>query len=439
MRPGPATDSPGRSRGRGPPLEFALRQLAPAAVALSGLLLSGCAVLPSASPTAVELAATPTGSVDPDLVTLDLDLPTAKAIAAYRRPGLSSLGADLYKPTLVLKPGDVIATTVYEVSPIPLFGAAGALQPATPATKDAPASGHAATLPAQVIEQDGTVPVPFGGTIRVAGLTPAGAGAAIARSLEGKTTHPQAVVSLVTSTVNTASVNGDVGRPGLVPITVKGERVLDAIAQAGGPRDPTFDTDVELVRRGRIARANMQRLVEDARENLRVEPGDSIVVVRNPRSFTVLGAATKSAQYNFDVERVSLAEAVARAGGLNDTVADVGEIYLMRFEPPELVRTLLPPRDPRLARLDGSRPPVPVAYHLSLRGAGGYFVSQAVQMRDKDVVLVANAQAVELSKAVQILRGIAGIYYDFRTPAASTSRGTGSTVVTGEGGGDPGD
>ena len=50
-------------------------------------------------------------------------------------------------------------------------------------------------------------------------------------------------------------------------------------------------------------------------------------------------------------------------------------------------------------------------------------------MRDKDTVLITNADAVELSKAVQIMRGIAGIYYDFRGPVTTTTD-AGRTVVT---------
>ena len=402
------------------------------ALCLGAAALQGCAALPSGAPTATEFAGPDLLKETPGYVSLDLDLAMARAISAYRRPGLASLGADVYRPSLVLKPGDVIATTVYEVTPIPLFGPAPALN--TNTDKNAPVGGHTATLPPQVVEQDGRISVPFGGTVHVAGLTPTQAGRAIAHALEGKATNPQALVTLVSSTINTASVNGDVGRPGLVPITVRGERVLDVIAQAGGPKDPPFDTDVQLVRGGRVARAKMQRLVTDPRENIRVEPGDNVVLIHNPRSFSVLGAALKVSQYNFNVERVTLAEALARAGGGNDAIADVGQIYLMRFEAPALLRGLLPAGDARLKGLDPKvldpkAALVPVVYHLDLRAAAGYFVSQAVEMRDRDTVLIANAQTVELSKAVQIMRGIAGIYYDFRGPVTSTTT-TARRVVT---------
>ena len=175
-------------------------------------------------------------------------------------------------------------------------------------------------------------------------------------------------------------------KPGLVPLTVRGERVLDVIAQAGGSRDPTFDTDVQIVRGGHLARINMQSLVSDPTQNIRIMPGDSIVALHDPRSFEVMGSALKVAQFNFDVERVTLAEAVARSGGLNDSLADVGQLYLLRFEPWSVIRQLLPPDNAQLRRLDVGRNTVPVAYRLDLRGASGYFVSQSVQLRDKDIV-----------------------------------------------------
>ncbi len=416
------------SRGAADGFSLVGLRVAGAVLIVAGLC--GCSVLPAGSPTAREFERSAAPESDPGFVLIDLNLAVAKTISNDRRPGLSSLGMDQYRPTLVLKPGDVIAVTVYEVTPIPLFGGAASLQ--SDASKGLPVGGHTATLPSQVVEQDGTIPVPFGGTVKVAGLTTTQAGKVIGKSLEGKATNPQVVVSLESSTINTATVNGDVNKPGLVPLTVRGERVLDVIAQAGGSRDPTFDTDVQIVRGGHLARINMQSLVSDPTQNIRIMPGDSIVALHDPRSFEVMGSALKVAQFNFDVERVTLAEAVARSGGLNDSLADVGQLYLLRFEPVSVIRQLLPPDNAQLRRLDVGRNTVPVAYRLDLRGASGYFVSQSVQLRDKDIVLITNAESVSFGKLVQIMRGVAGIYYDFRGPVTAT---TSTRTTTVEGGG----
>ena len=403
---------------------------------VAGVLIAttvgGCSFLPSGSPTAREFVSTAVTQRDPGFVQVNLDLDVAKAISAYQRPGLRSLGGEGYEPSLVLKPGDVISTTVYEVTPTPIFGATQGLQNSAPS--DQPVSGHTATIPSQVVEQNGFVPVPFGGSVKVGGLTPAQAGKAIAKALEGKATNPQAVVTLVSSILNVATVNGDVGRPGLVSLTIRGEHVLDVVASAGGPKYPTYDTDLQLIRRGRVAKVNMQQLVTDPSQNIRVRPGDSIVVVHNPQSFAVLGAALKVSQYDFNVEQVTLAEAIARSGGMNEAVADVGDLYLLRFEPRDVLRRVLRADDPQTRLLDAGAAQIPVAYHLNLRGASGYFTSQSVQMRDKDVVLITNAESVQFSKLMTIVRTIAGSYYDFRVPGSAgsntASRTTESTATT---------
>jgi hypothetical protein len=57
---------------------------------------------------------------------------------------------------------------------------------------------------------------------------------------------------------------------------------------------------------------------------------------------------------------------------------------------------------------------LPVAYHLNLRQGGGYFLAQAVQIHDKDVILMTDANADQLSKMFVLLRGATGIYYDLK-------------------------
>src|SRR5260370_376536 len=96
--------------------------------------------------------------------------------------------------------------------------------------------GNATALPSQLGEVDGSVGIPYGGGVKVAGMTPAQAGRAIERALEGKALQPQVVVTPVATELNLATVGGDVGRPGAIPLTIRGERALDVIAAAGGAK-----------------------------------------------------------------------------------------------------------------------------------------------------------------------------------------------------------
>ncbi len=401
MESGAAGRSQGGIAGTGPALALAS-------------LLCACGHLPSGSPTATEFEQ-PGPSTQPPYVLLPLDGAAAEAIARERPQGLDDL-AELagYRPSLALRPGDTVSVTVFEVSPVSLLGSSAPAAAAPDPRSALPIGGHMATIPPQLVDLDGTITIPFAGPVKVAGLTPKQAAARIARSLAGKATDPQVVLTLDSTLLDTTTVGGEVVRPGLVPLTVRSERVLDVVAQAGGTKYSSFDSDVQLVRDGRVVRVNLQHLIDDPAGNITVRPGDGVFLVHNPRSFTVLGSALRVSQYDFNTEHVSLAEALGRAGGARDDIANVGQVYLLRLEGHAVVEGLLAAGDPRRAVIEGSLQPVPVAYRLDLRRAGGYFISQAVQMRDKDVVLVTNADATQLAKLLAIVRGITGIYYDLK-------------------------
>jgi polysaccharide export outer membrane protein len=386
--------------------------------------LIGCSHLPSSAPTVKELKSAETTDGKLNFFLVDIDPQVAAALAGYRSPGFAtSFGVGGYQPTLTLHPGDTVAITIFEVSsPLALFAppqqSPAPERPTLPPGTAAPE--RSSTLPAQVIELDGTVNVPFAGRVRIAGMTPAQAGRQVERALEGKALQPQAIVTLVSTVTELVTVGGSVGRPGPIALTVRGERVLDVIAAAGGAKYESYDSDVQLVRRGRAAIVNMRRIVDDPAENVRVQPGDSIYVSYDPRSYSVLGSALKVSHYNFGYERVNLAEAIAQAGGSTDNLSNIGGIYLLRYEPKELVGRILSPNDPRRSDLPtlAAEGRYPVAYHVNLRQAQGYFLSQAVQMRDKDTILITNADTTELQKILAIVRNITGIYFDLKRSTA---------------------
>ena len=155
-------------------------------------------------------------------------------------------------------------------------------------------------------------------------------------------------------------------------------------------------------------------------DNIVVMPKDNVILVRNPKAFVVLGAATKVAQYNLDLERVTLAEAVARAGGPVDTYGNIGGIFLMRNEPTQLARAVIA-ADQNAGNSsfvqtdetgDSAGPQTRVIYRVDLTQAGGYFSAQNITLRDKDVVLIANAEATQVQKAMTLLRSFTGAYFD---------------------------
>jgi polysaccharide export outer membrane protein len=376
--------------------------------------LTACA-LPAAAPTAIELNNTHApGDFQYSLLTAN-----ARVVAILSQfkptfgPGFNS---GHYAATNALYPGDVIAITVYETGGQTLFPPPAVVPGAaatTTASVGAVATG-ASNIPPQVIEADGTIFVPFVGRVKVAGLTPERAGMRIQADLQGKAVSPQVLVSLINNIGNAATVGGEVNAARSVPLSSRGERLLDVIAAAGGAKYPDYATDVEVVRRHRAGTVVLEAVVNNPAENILIRPDDQIYLTYNPRTYSVLGATNKVAQFSFQHERVTLAEAIANAGGPIDAVGDPSNIYLFRFEPWYIARELL--SADRIAVL-GPTPPdfVPILYQLDLRNPANYFVAQAFQMRDKDVVLVTDAPATQIQKLLNIVKGAADTVYYLRT------------------------
>ena len=395
-------------------------------VLAASLSLAGCSQVPSGAPTASEFKQADEGKPAPKHFLVEMDARIVALLSSQRPAGLAaSFGASSYQPSLRLRPGDTISIAIFDFSAVPLFGGAGGA-----GATGVQANGHTATIPAQVIELDGAVVIPFGGSVKVGGLTPLQASRQIELALKGAATDAHVVVTLVTSTENVATAGGDLNRPGIIPLTVRGERVLDVIAAAGGAKYPAMDSDVQLIRHGRIAKLNLQQVVDTPEENVVLQPGDSVFVSHNPRTFSVLGAALKVSQYDFDMPKVTVAEALARAGGPNSASANVSDVYLLRSESAATLKQVLPSDDANRSDLVESSVArsYPVAYHIDLRHADGYFQSQGLPVRDKDLIVVSDANSVQIQELLEVVRNVTGIAYDI-APAVRLGQAT-QTVTT---------
>ena len=219
------------------------------------------------------------------------------------------------EPTIGI--GDSLQVTVYEAASGGLFSNAS--------TSAASPGAKTASVPPQVVANDGAISIPFGGRLRVVGLTIPQVEKAVVSRLEGKAIEPQAIVKLVLNISGSVSVTGDaMNRAARVPLNVGGDRILDVIAQAGGASTPVNETYVDLIRGGVTARVPMQKVVAEPSENIYARPGDNIVVWLHPPTFTVLGATSENAVIPFDAAGLSLQEAIGRSGGLKDDQADPG-------------------------------------------------------------------------------------------------------------------
>ena len=255
---------------------------------LAGTMLSGCATLPSSGPTAAQIVKRANDKQNEftfDIVPLD-----SKAVEALNSAQSARIAANVSLATLdmpsrpeTLGPGDVLNIDIYEVG-VSLFSRGGAAQ------LDAfDPSAHGEKFPAVTIDPTGAITLPFIGSMFVAGLTPSEVEAQINRRLSTKSQHPQAMVTIAKNMSRTVIIAGNVNKPGRYDLTSNRERLLDAVALAGGATGTTEDTVVRFERSARTIEQRLDSIRSGTQDDLVLAPRDYIELLQRPRSFTVFG------------------------------------------------------------------------------------------------------------------------------------------------------
>jgi polysaccharide biosynthesis/export protein len=300
--------------------------------------------------------------------------------------------------------GDVVSVSIFEAA------AGGLFIPAEASVRP----GNFVTLPNQPVDTKGYISVPYAGLVRTAGKTPAEVEQEIVGRIKNRAIDPQVIVALVTQNTSLITVIGEVNTlitstTGRIAAQPAGERLLDVITRAGGLRDQGQDNWVTLQRGGKRATVPFGALVYEPGNNIWAWPGDTVYVYKEPQTYLAFGATGQQGQFQFSAGaqssawRMTLAEAVAAAGGLLDLQADPGSVFLYRREPRELAEKL----GVDCSKMDG--PTVPVVYSVSFADPAGYFLATKVQMHNKDVIFAANAQAIGVEKFANFLNTILSV------------------------------
>lgn len=363
------------------------------------LFVSGCATMPgwiSSSGASREQVRdkSDTGRIE-GIQLVDVTDSLARRLAESKKLGrfddvFPASGANSY----LIGPGDIIEVSVWETPPAMLFGA-GVFDPL-----GGTMTSLAVTLPGQMVSPDGMITMPFAGRVPVKGSTTQQIEADIVKRLRGKANEPQVLVRVVKNNTSNVTIVGEVGRSALIPLTPKGERLLDALAEAGGVTKPVNRMALQVSRDNVTAVMPLDAVIRDPRQNIPLMPGDVVTALFQPQSFSVLGATGKNEEIPFEAQGISLAQALARSGGLNDNRADARGVFIFRFEDGrhlDLAEAVAP-------AADGT---VPVVYQIDLRDPASFFVTQNFPVQNRDVIYVANSPAAEFEKFLRLVVSVA--------------------------------
>lgn len=317
-----------------------------------------------------------------EVVTVNTDV--ANRLPAPRpSPAFAEVFAEVQPVGTTVDVGDSVEVSIWETPPATLFG--GAVSDTRIGTSIATA--RPTTLPELLVGPDGTISVPFAGAVPARGRTLREIEADIVVRLRGRANAPQVQVRLLRNATATVTLVGEFAQSARIPLTPRGERLLDALAQVGGVKPPVNLTTIQVTRNGENHRMPLSQIIERGENNILLAKDDVVTALFQPYSFTVLGAAGRNDELRFEAFGITLSQALGRIGGLQDGRANPRGVFLFRW------------RD----RSDPANLRDPVIYSFDLKEPAVYFLAQQFRMEDGDMIYITNSPVAELQRFVAIV------------------------------------
>jgi polysaccharide biosynthesis/export protein len=362
----------------------------------AAITLAGCSSLPTSGPSRSQIIQANSGANPEGIQIVDVTDGIARKLFSERSSTdfVTTLGSNAsFQQQLGV--GDTVEVSIWEAPPATLFSSSQL------DSKTAPSSSHVTVLPGQTIDGNGLISIPFVGAVQAAGRTTMQLQGDIAARLKGMAHDPQVLVKLSRNETSYVTVVGDVASSARMPLTARGERLLDALATAGGVRLPIDKITLQITRGNTVASLPLQTVIRDPRQNIPLHAGDVVTALFQPYSFMALGATGKNEEVTFEAQGITLAQALARSGGLQDSRSDAQGVFIFRLED---AKALQWPETPVRTTADGK---VPVVYRINLRDPNSFFVAQSFMMENKDLLYVSNAPIAEVQKFLNVVFSVA--------------------------------
>lgn len=252
---------------------------------------------------------------------------------------------------------------------------------------------------ARLVREDGTIFFPFVGLLEVQGQTIEEVRGKITRELAPYVEDPQVDVRVVSFRSQKVYITGAVREPGARPLTDDPMTALDAINAAGGFGERADRRRALLTRDGEQRSIDLLRLYSTGAGDLLLQDRDILHVPDNTfNKVFVVGEVNRQTSVPLHEGRLTLAEAISEAEGLNLGTANTEEIYVMRGEPVF----------DEQGEISGVRPEV---FHLNARSAVALVMAEGFDLQPRDIVYVSSSPVVRFNRVIaQILPTVQTIW-----------------------------
>lgn len=252
------------------------------------------------------------------------------------------------------------------------------------------------------VSNNGTVFVPYVGSIRIGGMTEETARETIQRQLE--TVSPSAQVQLTAEAGNRHAVDvvSGVNNPGSFPLEERDMTVLTALSLSGGAREGFSNPQIRLLRNNTTYAIALNKLLKSPALDTTLRSGDKIVVAEDEKYFLSLGATGSEELITFPDEHVTALDAIALTGGISDSRANPQGILILREYNGSAVRS------------DGVEGPANqrVVFTMDLTTADGLFSAGQFHVNAKDVVYATESAVTDTRTVLGLIGSVFGVVSD---------------------------
>ncbi len=168
-----------------------------------------------------------------------------------------------------------------------------------------------------VVQNNGTVPLPVVGALKVDGKTPAEAATLITDKLKKQLRQPRVTVVIRQSRPRRIFVLGAVARPGTYDLP-RNAGVAEALALAGGGAPKAALSQATIKRAdGTVLPIDLLKAGSQTEANIMLQPGDVLVVPESQARYTIRGAVAKPGVFDLaEGTSITVSDAIAQSGGV---------------------------------------------------------------------------------------------------------------------------
>lgn len=188
-------------------------------------------------------------------------------------------------------------------------------------------------LAGKMVQDDGMLYYPYVGNVQVQGKTTNEVRELLSQGLSKYFKKVKLDVRVLSFQSHRAAVVGQVKMPGIQAMMETPMTITEAISRAGGVTEDADMSNVTLARDGKLYKIDVLRLYEKggAEQNLLLKDGDVLNVSdRKDNEVFVMGEVGKQQALQINKGKLTLAQALAKAYGIDFNTSRAEEVYVIR-------------------------------------------------------------------------------------------------------------